>query len=340
LPQLYTKPSGNQLTEALESLKLSVLSWDVDGAAKKNATLSPSLDDRALSTYLTSIIASSLKWIESDELREQVWEQASARLSERSGRSGMSALDRSFQVPSPAGTVEIAIHEPALTADNLGLKTWAASYLLAKRLLSLDLPDDMRTGGMCALELGAGTGLVGIAAAAVLGAHMCLTDLPEIKPNLERNICKNLGIVTANQGRAVSGVLDWSDPRAILFDVDGPEEPSMVKTMQNRSDFPLIFAADSIYSPDHPRMLAETIKRWLSRSPSARIIVELPSRPHSDVDFGTFRKCMADNGLALLEEDEDVGYDDWQGSASDRMLVKCWFSVWTWSSAAMESWDS
>jgi predicted nicotinamide N-methyase len=332
LPQLYAKPSARRLIETLSSLKLSMPSWDVDQASRKSAT-SPnvSLDSRALSTYLTCIIASSLKWIEGDELREEIWEKASARLSERSGRSGMSALDRSFQIPSPAGTIELAIHEPALTADNLGLKTWAASYLLAKRLLTLDLPDELRIGDRYALELGSGTGLVGMAAAAVLGAHACLTDLPEIKPNLERNIRANLGVITSNNGIAISGVLDWTEPQEILFDADGPEELSMAKQMQNRSDFPLILAADSIYAADHPRKLAETMKRWLSKTPWARIVVELPLRPRSEAEIESFRKCMEGNGFALLKEEEDVGYDDWQSSSSDRLLVNCWFSVWAWS---------
>jgi predicted nicotinamide N-methyase len=246
----------------------------------------------------------------------------------------MSALDRSFQIPSATGTIEIAIHEPALTADNLGLKTWAASYVLAKRLLSLDLPDELRTGDVHALELGSGTGLVGIAAAAVLGAHVCLTDLPEIQPNLEKNVKKNLEIITAVGATATSGVLDWSDPRAIHFETDGL---STGEPMQNRSDFPLILAADSIYSSDHPRMLAETMKHWLSKTSWARIVVELPLRPRSGPEIESFRRSMEGNGFSLLKEDEDVGYDDWQSSSSDRTPVECWFSVWAWSSVAPES---
>jgi predicted nicotinamide N-methyase len=312
-------------------------SWDVDQGSQKSAR-SPnwSLDGRALSAYLTSIIASSLKWIESDELREEIWEQASARLSERSGRSGMSALDRTFQIPSPTGTIDIAIHEPALTADNLGLKTWAASYLLAKRLLRLDLPGEHRIGNMFALELGSGTGLVGIAAAAVLGAHVCLTDLPDIKPNLERNVRANQSVMTSNKGTAVSGVLDWSEPQKILFETDSPEDLSNAKHMQSQSDFPLILAADSIYSPDHPRMLAATMKHWLSKTPWARIVVELPLRPRGDAEIASFRKCMEGSGFSLLAEENDVGYDDWQNGA-DRTLVTCWFSVWAWSSIDLES---
>jgi hypothetical protein len=344
LPQLYTKPPANRLLETLSSLKLAIPSWDV-GQPTQISTASPNgpWDSRELSTYLTSIIASQLPWIGSDELREEIWEQASARLGERSGRSGMSALDRTFHLPSPKGVLEISIHEPALTADNLGLKTWAASYLLAKRLLSLDLPDELRvrnrlyhgdgldSGDIYALELGSGTGLVGIAAAAVLGARVCLTDLPEIKPNLERNIRTNFDVITSKQGTAVSGVLDWSNPQDILFDGD---------QIQRRTDFPLVLAADSIYSPDHPRMLADTMKHWLSKTSAARIVVELPLRPRGDAEIESFRRCMGSNGFSLLKEEDDVGYDDWQSSASEPVVVNCWFSVWAWSSSELENLQS
>ena len=46
------------------------------------------IDEDGIPQYLTSIIASRLHWIEDEDEREQVWEMASARLSERSGRTG------------------------------------------------------------------------------------------------------------------------------------------------------------------------------------------------------------------------------------------------------------
>lgn len=46
------------------------------------------VDEQGVPKYLTSIVGSSLDWIADDVTREQIWEAASARLSERSGRSG------------------------------------------------------------------------------------------------------------------------------------------------------------------------------------------------------------------------------------------------------------
>ena len=44
------------------------------------------------------------------------------------------------------------------------------------------------------------------------------------------------------------------------------------------NSFPLILAADPIYSSDHPRLLVQTIEHHLSKSKDARFIVELPLR--------------------------------------------------------------
>src|SRR5437588_35568 len=102
----------------------------------------------------------------------------------------MPSQTRTFRIPVPfSKTVEIILHEPTLTADNVGFKTWASAYLLSKRLPTLGLP--VFPGSAKALELGSGTGLVGLAVAAVLKIPVLLTDLPQIVPNLQRNVDAN-----------------------------------------------------------------------------------------------------------------------------------------------------
>jgi hypothetical protein len=44
-----------------------------------------------------------------------------------------------------------------------------------------------------------------------------------------------------------------------------------------------------------------------------------------------FRQRMLDLGLAVVEEGEEVGYDDWENSSGEALAVKCWWSVWGWS---------
>ena len=84
LPQLYTKPSAADILKALGLLAVQPRTFSNDQKLEVQHQIHAS----GISQYLTSIIASALAWVDSDELREQIWEAASARLCERSGRSG------------------------------------------------------------------------------------------------------------------------------------------------------------------------------------------------------------------------------------------------------------
>jgi len=84
LPQLYQKPSGTDLVKALALLSLQPRTFGTTADVVKG----PAVQPEGVTRYLTSIIASSLAWLDTDELREAIWDAASARLSERSGRTG------------------------------------------------------------------------------------------------------------------------------------------------------------------------------------------------------------------------------------------------------------
>lgn len=62
----------------------------------------------------------------------------------------------------------------------------------------------------CILELGSGTGLAGLAAAAALQLPTTLTDLPEALPALQLNIAANPGLAQL----VAAAQLDWRDPGA------------------------------------------------------------------------------------------------------------------------------
>lgn len=103
LPQLYTKPSAAVLLQALDLLELrprdfSSKEGDDDNDDDEDGHLS--LNPVDVTGYLTSIVSSSLSWLENDDLRDEVWSAASLRICERSGRSGM--WIESFQGGLPA----------------------------------------------------------------------------------------------------------------------------------------------------------------------------------------------------------------------------------------------
>ena len=86
LPQLYKQPSAAELITTLKLLTLKPASWG-DGNSQQDSHAHTAVDDEGIPKYLTGIIASQLSWI-ADGRKEEIWEYASRRLSERSGRTG------------------------------------------------------------------------------------------------------------------------------------------------------------------------------------------------------------------------------------------------------------
>lgn len=174
------------------------------------------------------------------------------------------------------------------------------------------------------LELGAGTGLVGIAAAALFSVHVHLTDLAAILPNLQANTSKNAGLVSGDYGggEMSSGVLDWSDL---------PLEENGQNSLQRTE---IILVADPLYSPLHPAWLVNAIERFLQKGKMARVVVELPLRDAYIPEVENFKKEMKARGFNLLMHGKEVGYDDWGGARRDEQEkpeVTCWWGVWGWT---------
>lgn len=245
----------------------------------------------------------------------------------------MGAISRIFTIPiSATEDFTLTLHEPALTSDNLGMKTWASSYLLSRRLYTLfesapelvpsTSPSVSRNKAgqtLRALELGSGTGLVGLSFAALRGASASihLTDLPAIVPNLSYNVNLNDELLAKTDATVTTGVLDWS------------EAPRPLPTSDEC--YNIILAADPLYSPEHPRWLVQTVEHWLSNDLDARVVVEMPLRDAYRPQIHEFRQRMGAIGLAIVDEGEETGYDDWESADGGSLEVRCWWSVWGWS---------
>lgn len=290
--------------------------------------------------YLTSVISSSLQWIDDEETREEIWEAASARLAERSGRTAQPTLSRIFSIPRPSSSedpIQVSLREPSLTADNLGHKTWLASYLLACRLPSLkslllplsDAPArshkastigcHTKADSVRVLELGSGTGLLGIAAASLFpNWQLRLTDLEAIVPNLEANVDANRMLFSRDNIPEVDE-LDWSLT---------PATPAKATESYNT-----ILASDPLYSPSHPEWLFNTIHGYLLQHHTSRVVVELPLRNAYRPEVEEFKTRMADGGFSLLDSGEESGTEDWgDDTRHGSREVECWWGVWGWSS--------
>ncbi|KAL8880531.1 MAG: hypothetical protein Q9192_007993 [Flavoplaca navasiana] len=226
-------------------------------------------------------------------------------------------MSRTFNIPTSAeDAVSITLREPSLTADNLGHKTWLASYLLSKRLPSfLRYIPALESGGQV-IELGAGTGLVGIAMAAMFDVHVHLTDLSAIVPNLLTNTTVNSPNIA--KGSTSVGAFDWST----VSDHCSNEHKA----------YDVVVAADPLYSPQHPAWLAAAIDHVLTRSAGARVVIELPLREAYAAEIAELKVRMAGLDLTVLVEGTESGIEDWEDNhpGNERTQVICWWAVWQW----------
>lgn len=231
-----------------------------------------------------------------------------------------------FQVPKDkdGSFVNVEIHVSRLRAENLNLKTWGSSHILANQLHLLDLNAPASAqAGLQILELGAGTGLVGLSAAAIWKADLVLTDLDTLVPGLSKNIEANRQILAAAGANATCGTLDWNQPSELVLyskDQDGP-----TRTLSSATDkATFILAADTIYDEEHPRMLVDTILAWLKPGPDSRVLIAYPLRvAYLDAIRELWGRLEA-GGLHAVHEGKAETKDDWD----DERLHE--WSVWAW----------
>ncbi|CAH2327895.1 Hypothetical predicted protein [Pelobates cultripes] len=123
-----------------------------------------------------------------------------------------------------------------LCSGDVGCVVWDAAIVLAKYLES---PEGPRMKEASVLELGSGTGIVGIMAGS-LGANVILTDLEELQDLMKMNIDRNADLIT---GSCQAKVLKWGE------DVTEFMPPSNY-----------ILMADCIYYEESLRPLVKTLK--------------------------------------------------------------------------------
>ncbi|KAK4623897.1 Methyltransferase [Fulvia fulva] len=244
---------------------------------------------------------------------------------------------RSFDIATDdnGSFVEVAISEtPGLKAENLSLATWGSSFVLANLLHkwkstvqhSTAAPIRADYNAIPVLELGAGTSLVGISAAAVWQVQgVITTDLAPLIRGLAQNISVNANLLKDRSASVSCGTLDWSEPDSLHV---AGEHARVVDAKQTKAQ--IILAADTVYAEDHPELLTKTITAWLAPGPDSRVIFCYVLR-HSYIDIiRDLWEQLDAVGLECIEEGQkDADPDKWDDVAPFE------WCVWRWKGEAV-----
>ncbi|KAJ2257782.1 hypothetical protein GGI13_000796 [Coemansia sp. RSA 455] len=256
------------------------------------------LDDKSERQWCLQWLGRTFEWAtkkwmanELDEW-ERVAEMASKLTSELCGKGSSGAVQR--RVPlwrhdgDPLLEGGIAVHEPSFVHADVGCKTWGAAILLARRIARQSI--DISMFRRC-VELGSGTGLLGLAAGCALrgveGAIVAMTDyLPALiqaaRKGAQSNGLLDNGVVvpmrmdwfetaqqiaafSENQGQQTRGAI--SLPTANYLDAvdrdataagnewEGRVEPTL-GAEESKGAFDLVIAADVLYEIEHCYVIA------------------------------------------------------------------------------------
>ena len=216
---------------------------------------------------------------------------AAALIAVCTGTAAARTLTRTyaFRAPllGPGKEVAVRLTDVPIAVDaeqaTVGTQTWGGACLLAEMLVEdparfgLTTPDtggSLRGEGVRVLELGAGTGLVGLACASVLssigvGAGGLKTKVtivasdyhPIVLKNLHANIEANFPGGAPSQVSISAHALDWSRYAS------GSCSPSTKPELPFHEPFDVILGADIVYEIQHARWIQNCVSALL-RKPS------------------------------------------------------------------------
>ncbi|KAF7136480.1 hypothetical protein RHSIM_Rhsim08G0222000 [Rhododendron simsii] len=196
-------------------------------------------------------------------------------------------------------------HKITSSIPSVGLQVWRAELILADFVLH-KMVTSSEFDGIVAIELGAGTGLVGILLARVAKTVFLTDHGEEVLDNCADNVRLNSGIIHSEASAHVRE-LDWKDswPTKVVENSQAQERYAWtsveVEELQKAS---LIIAADVIYSDDLTDAFFKTLERLMKLRPEKVAYLALEKRYNFTLDdlnvvangYSHFRSYLRDEG--------------------------------------------
>ena len=269
-------------------------------------------------------------------------QQAAALLAICAGVAAAGTVQRIFYFESDeVGRIEIPLTDIPLENHDyasVGAQTWGGACVLAEMIVEnptrFGLSDTSPINDLRILELGAGTGLVGLTVAKLLVAlgsrrtTVVSTDFhPSILANLKANIDANFpakddGDITT----VVSHFLDWSSFPVLSSIPAVLSEP-----------FDIILGADIIYEAEHADWIKNCLKRLLrypSRIPGSQTTslfhLVIPLRPTHTFESSTIENVFQwenrDHTEPVVLSKESI-FCDAQGGIGNEMVEYVYYRI-------------
>ncbi|KAH9129730.1 hypothetical protein LEN26_005416 [Aphanomyces euteiches] len=194
--------------------------------------------------------------------QDQIQSHARVFVQDHSAQQPILAIaSRSFDYAFDKGEFKVLdkplyIQEVGNTGKGTGLTIWDGSVVLAKYLESTSNPSH-NVQGKRVLELGAGTGLVGLAAAFCGASEVTITDLAYTLENVDANIRANAEALSTSV--VSTHELDW-------FAKDIPDS-LRVQTVD------ILVGSDIVWVEDLIPPLVDSIAKLLNHPPAQRLML-------------------------------------------------------------------
>ncbi|KAI8977465.1 putative methyltransferase-domain-containing protein [Mycotypha africana] len=238
-----------------------------------------------------------------EDENESRMERASRILAHMSGRGAAGSITRIWHIPylNDNGEKEellLPLHEPCYVGNDLGFKTWGAAPMMAKKLLQNNIIPHICD--CTVLEIGTGTGMVGIVCDYLGAAEVHMTDY---HPRVIENVSYNIHL---NNSRAQVSKLDFIKLAKKGTADEEEKDDAQSEIVDNGRQYDIVIASDLLYELEHAEYLPPAINKLAKNE----FYFMIPLRETHWEEVRHFESKMDSLNQFLLRKVEDLEKED------------------------------